>query len=112
MIVIFFIFQCFVFACKKETIVPITAGELTAVELQKVIQERGVKRVYAYDDNTGFPTTFFATTGGSWTFSNGFITITGNSLNRNLLYLDRYTVNNINLDDGSQPLALLLHFIK
>ena len=76
-------------SCTKEKISPTSADEITT-QLQKVIKENNIKRIIAWDDTGGFPTTISPTLGVSWTVSNGFITISGygydSKFTRNLLY--------------------------
>lgn len=101
-------------SCKKEYITPTSADQITA-QLQKVITENGITRVIAWDDRGGFPVPVTSGLGTTWMFSNGFIIIYGYGGNypyqaRNLLYLDRYELSNVIINDGTQPLALILHF--
>ena len=101
-------------SCTKEKISLTTADQIT-IQLQKVIKDNGIKRVIAWDDKGGFPTVS-PTLGVSWTFSNGFITIIGygydSKFTRNLLYLDSYDVSKVLVTDGTNPVALILHFIN
>ncbi|HEY9341794.1 MAG TPA: hypothetical protein VIQ23_09450 [Hanamia sp.] len=94
-------------ACTKEKVSPTVTDQVT-MQLQKVIKDNGTKRVIAWSDKTGFPSNIPSTVGTFWTFSNGFITITGygtgSNFTWNLLYLDSYDVSN---DDQR---TLLLHF--
>lgn len=103
----------FSFSCTKQTI-QTSASEITA-EIQRVIKENYITRIIAWDDKSGYPTNIPPSLGGSWSFSNGFITISGygsspNTYYRNLLYLDSYEVTKVLLNDGSNPIVLVLHF--
>ena len=97
--------------CTKEKISPTTSDQV-AMQLQKVIKERGIDRVYAIDISSGFQTPFPSNAGAFWTFSNGFIEIQGYGLNqsRNLNHLAKYNVGHVTLDTGGSVLALLLYF--
>ena len=111
----FILITCLFFsACSKEVITPTTANQVTE-ELQKVIKEYGIERIIAWDDNGGFPTVT-PDLGRYWIFSNGFIEVGGygyeSKFTRNLLYLDYYDVLNVLVNDGSNPLALILHFSR
>jgi hypothetical protein len=104
---------CLQYSCKKETIKYATTGDQITKQLQKVITDNGITRIIAWDDKGGFPTVS-PTLGVGWTFSNGFITINGygydSRFTRNLLYLDSYDVSKVLVTDGTNPLALILHF--
>jgi hypothetical protein len=111
--VLLFLLIISVSACKKETVLP-TAAEQTANVLKKVIAKSDIKRIIAWDDKSGFPTSISPTLGVGWTFSDGFISINGYGFgsyySRNLLYLDSYDISNVVVTDGSNPVALILHF--
>lgn len=98
-------------ACTKETVLQTSADQVTA-QIKKVIKEKAVDRVYAIDINNGFQSPFPSNAGASWNFSNGFIQIQGYALNqsRNLNYLVKYNVSQVQIDTGESVLALLLYF--
>ncbi|MBY0480519.1 MAG: hypothetical protein K2Q21_04115 [Chitinophagaceae bacterium] len=103
------------FSCTKQTVNPQSQSDEVTVELQRVIAANNIKRIIAWDDRSGFPTNISTTLGTSWSFSNGFITISGyggspDSYSRNLLYLDNYEIGNVLLGNGTNPIALVLHF--
>ncbi|MEN9600176.1 MAG: hypothetical protein RL596_2497 [Bacteroidota bacterium] len=104
---IFFIFS----ACTKTVDPPLASGEKVAVELQRVINENGIKRVYPVKANDVFPNFFPSNTGTKWDFSNGFIQINygfGDSYNLN--YLLRYAILPIYLENNIPVTALILYF--
>lgn len=98
-------------SCKKEIITPTSADQITS-ELQKVIKDNGLDKVYPVRSSSGFPNEFPADAGGSWTFSNGFIQINGYLFNQslNLNYLSNYAVLQVGLDNGTSVKALILYF--
>ncbi|WP_298298870.1 hypothetical protein [Hydrotalea sp.] len=105
--ILFFLFS----ACKKETVITPTSADQISSEILNVIKSNYVKRVICWSDNTGFPgTPIQINYGKSWNIENGFISISGNYDVYNLLYLDRYDINNITVVDGSTPITLFLHF--
>ncbi|MDP3684453.1 MAG: hypothetical protein Q8S01_11020 [Ignavibacteria bacterium] len=112
-ITLFFLIAIFLFSCKKETVVYATTADQITTQLKKVIADNYIKRIIAWDDQGGFPPVS-PDFGIGWTFSNGFITITGYGLGidqtRNLLYLDKYKISNVLLTDGTSSPALILHF--
>jgi hypothetical protein len=101
----------FLGGCKKEKISP-TQAELTANELQSVIKNNGIKRIYPVSATLGFPGSFPVGAGTGWSFSNGFIYIYYNSASDgyNLSYLVRHGIANVILSNGSSAEALLLYF--
>lgn len=97
-------------SCTKNIETP-TAAEKTTVELQRVIQEQHILRVYPVKLNDVFPDFFPDNTGTVWTFSNGYITINyGRSDSYNLQYLQKYAVLNIVLSNNQISKALILYF--
>lgn len=60
----------FVTSFKKETIISPTQVDKTTTQLQKIVKDNGIDKVYPIIANN-FPNTFGANNGGSWTFSNG-----------------------------------------
>lgn len=97
-------------ACSKQVEQP-TSGEKAAIELQRVIKEKNILRVYPvrYDDI--FPNFFPANTGTKWTFSNGFININYGLLDTyNLTFLRKYFIHSVALDNNTSATALILYF--
>lgn len=100
----------FLLSCTKNTETP-TAAEKTAIELQRVIQEQHILRVYPVKINDVFPDFFPENTGTVWTFSNGFITINyGFSDSYNLQYLQKYAIFSVSLNNNTSSKALILFF--
>ena len=97
----------FLSGCKKDKISP-TQAELTANELKSVIERNSIERVFPVRIDQPLPTPFGATSGSSWTFSNGFIYIY-NYDGYNLTYLVRYVIGNVGLNNGTSVKALLLY---
>ena len=103
---------CFftVSACTKTVDPPLTSGEKVAVELQRVITENNIKRVYPVNAADIFPNFFPSNTGTKWSFSNGFIQINyGLGHSYNLDYLLRYAILPIYLDNNTSATALILY---
>lgn len=97
-------------SCKKTADTPLTSAEKTAVELQKVISENNITRVYPVNAADVFPNFFPANTGTKWDFSNGFIKINyGNLDSYNLNYLLRFSILPIRLDNNASATALILY---
>lgn len=98
-------------SCKKTADSPLTSAEKNAIELQRVISENGIKRVYPVKAADIFPNFFPSNTGTSWTFSNGFIKINyGLSESYNLNYLLKYVIAPIYLENNVPATALILYF--
>jgi hypothetical protein len=98
-------------ACKKETVISPTSADQITAQILNVIKSNNVQRVICWSDNTGFPGTPVSSDyGKNWNIENGFISINGNYDVFNLLYLDRYDISNISVVDGTNPIALFLHF--
>ncbi len=57
--------------CKKE--VTRTQGEIVTLELEKIIKENNIQRVYPVKPDEGVPSLYPSYIGVSWEFSNGFI---------------------------------------
>ncbi|MBI2282586.1 MAG: hypothetical protein HYU71_02645 [Bacteroidetes bacterium] len=88
-----------------------TSGDQITSELQRVISERQLKRVYPVKYNDVFPNFFRPETGTQWTFSNGFIQVNYGLLSTyNLLFLKYYNIHQIDLSDGTTAQALILYF--
>ncbi len=107
---VFFFLSLIFIACTKKIEQP-TSGEKAAIELQRIIKEKNIMRVYPvrYDDI--FPNFFPANTGTQWTFSNGFININyGLSDTYNLNYLRKYFIHSVALDNNTSATALILYF--
>jgi hypothetical protein len=101
-------------SCKKETISP-TQAEVTASQLQNVIHTNSIHRVVAVGIGNIFPNSFSSTEGTVFSFSNGFITISGYDESYNLAYLVSYNIANVNIvnNNGSSAgsdQALILNF--
>ncbi|WP_147206382.1 hypothetical protein [Segetibacter aerophilus] len=101
-------------SCTKERL-SLTQAELTAGEIQNVINSQQLKRVVAVAYNETFPNSFPSSVGTTFSFSNGFITISGYSRSFNLTYLKAYEVANVVISDNnpSSPTSsrtLVLHF--
>ncbi|MFZ5978013.1 MAG: hypothetical protein GTN67_05910 [Hydrotalea flava] len=108
---LFILFLLFLsFSCTKQTIVQQTSADEITIELQKVIKNNNINRIIAWTDNGGFPTNISPTSGTTWSFSNGFISIQDQLQTFNLLYLDYYNVAKVMVNDGTNPVALILHF--
>lgn len=105
-IVLFILFV----SCTK-TLDSKTSGDQITLELQRVISERQLKRVYPVKYNDVFPNFFRPESGTQWTFSNGFIQVNYGLLSTyNLLFLKYYDVHQIDLSDGTTDKALILYF--
>lgn len=105
--------SCFftVIACNKKVDTPLTSSEKVAVELQRVISENNIKRVYPIKAADPFPNFFPSNTGTTWVFSNGFIKINyGFSESYNLSYLLKYAILPIFLENNVPATALILYF--
>ncbi|HJV20879.1 MAG TPA: hypothetical protein VJ552_13430 [Sediminibacterium sp.] len=97
-------------SCTKNIETP-TAAEKTAIELQRVIQEQHILRVYPVKINDVFPDFFLANTGTEWKFSNGFVQINyGFSDSYNLQYLQKYAIVSVSLNNNTSSKALILFF--
>ena len=103
----------FLSGCKKDKISP-TQAEITANELNAVIERNSIKRVYAVRVNQPIPTPFPANGGTSWSFSNGFIYLNYDSFydGYNLTYLVRYGISNVPLSNSTSDRALLLYMAQ
>lgn len=102
--------SAFLFSCTK-TIESPTSAEKTAIELQRVIKEQHILRVYPVKLNDVFPDFFLVNTGTVWKFSNGFIEINyGFSDSYNLQFLQKYAVLSVSLDNNTSSKALILFF--
>jgi hypothetical protein len=98
-------------ACQKTADPPLTSGEKNAIELQRIINENGIKRVYPVKANDTFPNFFPSNTGTQWVFSNGFIKINyGFEYSYNLGFLLRYAILPIYLENNVPATALILYF--
>lgn len=105
-IVLFALFS----SCTK-TLDSKTSADQITMELQRVISERQLKRVYPVKANDVFPNFFRPETGTKWTFSNGFVQVNYGLLSSyNLLFLKYYDVYQIDLSDGTNDKALILYF--
>ncbi len=114
LLLVLFSITFFYTSCTKENISP-TQAELTAIELQNVINSQQLKRVVAVEYNEPFPNSFTSSVGTTFSFSNGFITISGYSRSFNLTYLRAYDISNIIIIDNNQSSpttsrALILYF--
>jgi hypothetical protein len=97
-------------SCTKTVVSP-TSGDQITTEIQRVIAEKQLKRVYPVKYNDVFPNYFPIDSGTQWSFSNGFIQVNyGVSSSYNLLFLRYYDVHQIGLSDGSSAQALILYF--
>lgn len=109
--VFFFFFLACAIGCSKSCDPALTSAEKNAVELQRIISENGVKRVYPVKAADTFPNFFPSNTGTTWAFSNGFIKINyGFSESYNLSYLLKYAILPIYLENNVPATALILYF--
>jgi hypothetical protein len=98
-------------ACKKDTVITPTSADQITAQILNVFKSNNVQRINCWSDNTGFPGTPVSSDyGKNWNIENGFISINGNSDVFNLLCLYRYDISNISVVDGTNPIALFLHF--
>ncbi len=98
-------------ACTKDYTECGTSAAEVAKELQQTIGAKSITRIYPVQSNEPLPSSFSASSGTAWSFSNGFISINfGFNLVYNLAHLQYYEVANVSLDDGSTQTALLLFF--
>lgn len=98
-------------SCTKEKIMYLSSASETSKELEEVIQEKSLKRVYAVNADEPFPSSFPSQGGTSWKFSNGFITLQyGFGQSYNLTYLRKYLVTQVVLSDQTSAQALILYF--
>lgn len=96
--------------CSKSVEPALTNGEKNAIELQRIIKENNIARVYPVNAADIFPNFFPSNTGTKWDFSNGFIKINyGNSDSYNLNYLLRFAILPIRLDNNTSATALILY---
>lgn len=109
LLILLFFFS--IIGCTKSVDPAMTSGEKNAVELQRIISENGIKRVYPVKANDTFPNFFPSNTGTTWTFSNGFIKINyGLGDSYNLSFLLRYAILPIYIENNVPATALILYF--
>ena len=98
-------------SCRKTT--TLTQAEATASELQNAIKANQVNRVVVVI-NDQFPNYFNSDAGIKYSFSNGFVTISGYADVFNLTYLVSYDVSNVSISDNGSTFttskALILNF--
>lgn len=107
---LFILLAILLISCTK-TVTQQTSGDQITAEIQRVIADKQLKRVYPAKYNDIFPNYFPLDSGTQWNFSNGFIQINyGLSSSYNLLFLRYYDVHQVVLSDGSSVQALILYF--
>ncbi|RYY57462.1 MAG: hypothetical protein EOO09_02520 [Chitinophagaceae bacterium] len=96
-------------SCKKEE-VQLTQAQLSERQLQEVLSQNGIRRVYPVKYGEALPTPFPSAGGMTYKFSNGFLTVDyGFPGSYNLDYLMGYQIANVPLTDGSAQVALILY---
>jgi hypothetical protein len=88
-------------ACSKQTATP-TPAQIVEAQLQKVINANGITRVVIVSYSAVFPNSFPSSTGISFSFSNGFITVSGYPQSFNLSYVKAYDIENVIISDNAQ----------
>lgn len=94
-------------ACTKENI-SLTEAAMTAVELQKIIKSNKIQRVYANELNLPGPL-LNEDSGKNYSFSNGFVTISGFPKSYNLRYLSFYIIDDFEFNSSTGGTATTYH---